>query len=165
MSLTGFAGAAGIKYGLNVRGPKKPGTAPRPVLAAFAAPSDDEGDDDDDGGDGRAGANAQIARQQQRARDSQKVRRCAVQARNPTANAALSCAQAQEQYAAALAQDASVFDYDGVYDDMKAASKVRSTAERNAAPPCPRADASRARRARRRWRRRAGRAGTSGSCW
>ena len=29
-------------------------------------------------------------------------------------------------YAAALAQDASVFDYDGVYDDMKAAAKARS---------------------------------------
>jgi hypothetical protein len=28
-------------------------------------------------------------------------------------------------YAAALAQDANVFDYDGVYDDMKAAAKAR----------------------------------------
>ena len=72
MSLTGFSGAAGIKYGLNVRGPKKPaGAVPRPTLAAFAAPSDDEGDDDD-GGDGRVGANAQIARQQQKA--AQKAR-------------------------------------------------------------------------------------------
>ena len=80
MSLTGFSGAAGIKYGLNVRGPnaKKPLAAPRPTLAAFAAPSDDEGEDDD-GGDGRVGANAQIARQQQRARDSQKVRAAAQQ--------------------------------------------------------------------------------------
>ena len=93
MSLTGFSGAAGIKYGLNVRGPnaKKPGlAAPRPTLAAFAAPSDDEGEDDD-GGDGRAGANAQIARQQQRARDSQKVRTAQQRARNPTADAELSC--------------------------------------------------------------------------
>ena len=75
MSLTGFSGAAGIKYGLNVRGPKKPaGALPRPTLAAFAAPSDDEcDDDDDDGGDGRVGANAQIARQQQKA--AQKARR------------------------------------------------------------------------------------------
>lgn len=74
MSLTGFSGAAGIKYGLNVRGPKKPaGALPRPTLAAFAAPSDDEVDDDDDGGDGRVGANAQIARQQQKA--AQKARR------------------------------------------------------------------------------------------
>ena len=85
MSLTGFSGAAGIKYGLNVRGPKKPGVAaPRPALAAFAAPSDDDEGEDDDGGDGRAGANAQIARQQARARDSQKVRRgVARRARKP----------------------------------------------------------------------------------
>ena len=134
MSLTGFSGAAGIKYGLNVRGPntKKPLAAPRPTLAAFAAPSDDEGDDD--GGDGRVGANAQIARQQQRARDSQKVRRAVSR---PTLRAQLSCrdAQAQEQYAAALAQDASVFDYDGVYDDMKAASKVRRATQGSNAPP------------------------------
>ena len=33
--------------------------------------------------------------------------------------------QAQEVYAAALAQDASVFDYDGVYDDMKAKTQAR----------------------------------------
>ena len=158
MSLTGFAGAAGIKYGLNVRGPKKPGTAPRPALAAFAAPSDDEGDDDDDGGDGRAGANAQIARQQQRARDSQKVRRGSPLRRwccaEPAAAGAtlrltlrLASTQAQEQYAAALAQDASVFDYDGVYDEMKAATKARREAERHAAFPRfrhPSADAPRA---------------------
>ena len=121
MSLTGFSGAAGIKYGLNVRGPKKPGGAlPRPTLAAFATPSDDEGDDD--AGDARAVANAQIARQQQVA--SQKVRPRLSLPANPTPLTAASL-QAQEVYAAALAQDANVFDYDGVYDDMKAAAKAR----------------------------------------
>jgi coiled-coil domain-containing protein 55 len=146
MSLHGFSGAAGIKYGLNVRGPKKPaGAVPRPTLAAFAAP-DDEDDDDDGagGGDGRAGANAQILRQQQRQRDSQKARaaqRALQHTRRkpyalrpswaPAALALTPCIhahnpQAQELYAAALAQDASAFDYDGVYDTMKAAEQART---------------------------------------
>lgn len=86
MSLQGFAGAAGIKYGLNVRGPpKKPGAAaPRPVPSAFAAPDDD---DDLDADDARAGANAQLLRQQQRQRESQKARPRALQrALPPRAN-------------------------------------------------------------------------------
>jgi coiled-coil domain-containing protein 55 len=147
MSLHGFSGAAGIKYGLNVRGPKKPaGAVPRPTLAAFAAPDDDDDDDDGaGGGDGRAGANAQILRQQQRQRDSQKARaaqRALQHTRRkpyalrpswaPAALALTPCIhahnpQAQELYAAALAQDASAFDYDGVYDTMKAAEQARSS--------------------------------------
>jgi hypothetical protein len=136
MSLHGFSGAAGIKYGLNVRGPKKPaGALPRPALAAFAPPSDED-EDEDAAGDGRAGANAQILRQQQRQRESQKARRKRLRCANPTQPRGVRTTaharnprrwpQAQEVYAAALAQDATAFDYDGVYETMKAAEQARN---------------------------------------
>ena len=64
-----------LKYGLNPAAKKKglPGKAKKgplkPALAAFA-----EDSDDDDAKDERERANAEIARQQQAARNAQKVR-------------------------------------------------------------------------------------------
>ena len=47
MSLQGFSGAAGIKYGLNLRGVKKP-VAPGRGLFCAAQEDDDEGDAEED---------------------------------------------------------------------------------------------------------------------
>jgi coiled-coil domain-containing protein 55 len=44
--------------------------------------------------------------------------------------------QAQELYAAALAQDASAFDYDGVYETMKAAEQARTRTRPRLRPLC-----------------------------
>jgi len=52
-------------------------------------------------------------------------------------------AQTEELYASALAEDASVFDYDGVYDQMKASKGVRCRLSLSSASPLtlPRASA------------------------
>lgn len=72
MSLQGFSGAAGIKYGLNLRGVKKPAPA-RGVFAASADDGDEEAEEDRAETDA-ARANIQIARQQAQQRESQKAR-------------------------------------------------------------------------------------------
>jgi hypothetical protein len=79
MSLQGFSGAAGIKYGLNLRGVKKPAPA-RGVFAASADDGDEEAEEDRAETDA-ARANIQIARQQAQQRESQKarVKRCQAQ--------------------------------------------------------------------------------------
>lgn len=133
MSLQGFSGAAGIKYGLNLRGVKKP-AAPTRGLFTARDDDDDDNDEEDRAQSDAARANVQIARQQAQQRESQKVR--VVPAGCGAAlsclllkGLALVCPQVQELYAAALAEDASVFDYDGVYDQMKAQNKpVRARA-------------------------------------
>jgi hypothetical protein len=75
MSLQGFSGAAGIKYGLNLRGVKKPAAPGRGLFCA--AQEDDEGDAEEDLAQSDAArANIQIARQQAQQRESQKVGGC-----------------------------------------------------------------------------------------
>ena len=83
-----------LKYGLNASAKRKPAKAPARPLAAFA-----DADDDDDGPSDAAGAhrrgNAEVARQQAATRDD---------------------ARARALHAAALQQDASVFEYDAHHD-------------------------------------------------
>ena len=121
MSLQGFSGAAGIKYGLNLRGVKKP-VAPGRGLFCAAQEDDDEGDAEEDRAQSDAArANIQIARQQAQQRESQKVGLAAVASACGTDSN--SVPQVHELYASALAEDATVFDYDGVYDQMKASTQ------------------------------------------
>ena len=121
MSLQGFSGAAGIKYGLNLRGVKKP-VAPGRGLFCAAQEDDDEGDAEEDRAQSDAArANIQIARQQAQQRESQKVGLAAVASACGTDSN--SAPQVHELYASALAEDATVFDYDGVYDQMKASTQ------------------------------------------
>lgn len=96
-----------LKYGLNASAKRKPAKAPARPLAAFA-----DADDDDDGPSDAAGArvraNAEVARQQAAARDD---------------------ARARALHAAALQQDASVFEYDAHHDAHR---DVRREAQREA---------------------------------
>jgi len=97
-SLRGFSGAAGIQYGLNLRGAAAPKRAAARPLAALAPDSDEE--EAAAAGGSVAAANAQLQAVQKRLRESSR---------------------AAETYAAALAQDANAFDYDGVFEEMKGA--------------------------------------------
>ena len=95
--LTGSAGlqlkpAAGKKFGLNLAKPKKPA----PTASAFAGALDDELDDD-------ASERARVARELARGGGGSTVSRAAALATQK----------------AALDEDASAFDYDGVYDQMQ----------------------------------------------
>jgi len=91
-----LTGLKGVKYGLQ-QPAKKPGQAPKAKpkpqqrLAAFA--QDDDSDDEDD-------VNVQLRRQQ-----AHKAKQ----------------AKWEQQHSEALAQDASVFDYDGVYASIQEA--------------------------------------------
>ena len=100
-----------LKYGLNASAKRKPAKAPARPLAAFA-----DADDDDDGPSDAAGAhrrgNAEVARQQAAARDD---------------------ARARAIHAAALQQDASVFEYDAHHDahhDARRAKQREADEER-----------------------------------
>jgi len=100
-----------LKYGLNASAKRKPAKAPARPLAAFA-----DADDDDDGPSDAAGArvraNAEVARQQAAARDD---------------------ARARALHAAALQQDASVFEYDAHHDahrDARREAQREADAER-----------------------------------
>jgi coiled-coil domain-containing protein 55 len=92
-----------LKYGLNASAKRKPAKAPARPLAAFA-----DADDDDDGPSDAAGAhrrgNAEVARQQAAARDD---------------------ARARAIHAAALQQDASVFEYDAHHDAHSDARRAK----------------------------------------
>ena len=80
MSLDGFRGAAGIQYGLNVRGAaaKKQAAAPAAAAAkpkaAVAAVFSVDSDDELEGLDPKAAANALLARQQKTLAEARKVR-------------------------------------------------------------------------------------------
>ena len=93
-----------LKYGLNASAKRKPAKAPARPLAAFAGADDD----DDDGPSDAAGAhrrgNAEVARQQAAARDD---------------------ARARALHAAALQQDASVFEYDAHHDAHRDALRAK----------------------------------------
>ena len=98
-----------LKYGLNASAKRKPAKAPR-ALAAFA-----DADDDDDGPSDAAGARSRErggGRQQAAARDD---------------------ARARALHAAALQQDASVFEYDAHHDahrDVRREARREADAER-----------------------------------
>ncbi|PNH08508.1 Nuclear speckle splicing regulatory protein 1 [Tetrabaena socialis] len=90
-------GHKGVQYGLQKAGPK-PG-APPAASGRKPAPTNVFGDDDSE----EEGVEAQIERQAEKKRAAAKV---------------------QQMYEDALAQDPSVFDYDGVYDGMQQARTV-----------------------------------------
>lgn len=113
-----FGGATKLSYGLNLNlnAPKKAGAGagagapakgkkPPPTLAAFAmGDSDDEDDDEDESAAAaKARANREVLKQQEA---------LAAKRRRDTEAAAKATAQA-------LSQDATAFDYDGVYDDIQ----------------------------------------------
>ncbi|GFR52864.1 hypothetical protein Agub_g15492, partial [Astrephomene gubernaculifera] len=102
-------GQKGVQYGLQKVAPKKPGAAARAagsVAQRKAVPTNVFGDDDSEEED----VERQIARQADKKRAAAKV---------------------QQQYAEALAQDPSVFDYDGTYDaEARAAPKQQEKVQR-----------------------------------
>ena len=88
-------GTAGVKYGLQIRQPPHAATKQRPTSVHPTAPLRKNvfGDDSDE-----EDVEAQVARQADKKKSAAKV-------------AAI--------YESALAEDSSVFDYDGVYDSMQ----------------------------------------------
>ena len=97
-----------LGFGLNVRG-AAPKPRPKPKLAAFA-----EDDDEDEAAAGGAGVAGELRRQQQYEQQRRKN------------------LEAQQR---ALAEDPTVYDYDGAYDQMRAAPAEAEAAK--AAAPRP----------------------------
>lgn len=146
-------GFKGVKYGLTVPASKKkaaPATKPANALAAFGDDSDGE----------HEAVPQQLARQAASKKTNSKVgiwrcwpplrtaiHRCCPATRDQSVRPVFeppwrrraplllgACPQVTEVHAAALEQDASVFDYDGVYDSMqeaKAAPVRAARAERS----------------------------------
>ncbi|KAG0262567.1 hypothetical protein BG011_010002 [Mortierella polycephala] len=129
---------SGLQFGLNIKkkGPilaKPRSTAPasRPLggRSAFGDhSSDDDNLDDDDDDDGRGGRhNSSSTTQKPKPISSTSAVNKTLR---PYATATLQSTAVIEQQNAALAQDATVFDYDGVYDQLKSADRARELARK-----------------------------------
>ncbi|KAF9191112.1 hypothetical protein BGZ50_009640 [Haplosporangium sp. Z 11] len=125
---------SGLQFGLNIKkkGPtlaKPRSTAPasRPLngRSAFGDHSsdDDNLDDDDRGGHQSFSSTTQKPKPISSTSAVNKTLR-------PYATATLQSTAVVEQQNAALAQDATVFDYDGVYDQLKSADRARELARK-----------------------------------
>lgn len=102
-----------MKFGLNVR--KK--AQPRPMFSRRNQLGQD--DDDDEQEDEQQQQNQQNAKKQHRAIVNQQLG----QSTKMTKKVA-------EQHAKALEEDANIFDYDAVYDDLKEAERLKREAQK-----------------------------------
>ncbi|KAF9190972.1 hypothetical protein BGZ51_007990 [Haplosporangium sp. Z 767] len=126
---------SGLQFGLNIKkkGPtlaKPRSTAPASRLlngrSAFGDHSSDDDnldDDDDRGGHQSSSSTTQKPKPISSTSAVNKTLR-------PYATATLQSTAVVEQQNAALAQDATVFDYDGVYDQLKSADRARELARK-----------------------------------
>ncbi|KAG0324295.1 hypothetical protein BGZ99_001989 [Dissophora globulifera] len=131
---------SGLQFGLNI---KKKGPAlakPRPAASrpiggrsAFGDHSDDNLDDDDDDDDNDSGSNTPFSsssRPKPSLSSSISSTSAVNKALRPYATATLQSTAVIEQQNAALAEDATAFDYDGVYDQLKAGDRARELARK-----------------------------------
>ncbi|KAF9963483.1 hypothetical protein BGZ65_003037, partial [Modicella reniformis] len=127
---------SGMQFGLNI---KKKGSVlakPKPAAArpvggrsAFDDHSSDDDkldEDDDDGSNDQSSSKPKQASSSYQATSTSAVNKTL----RPYASSTLQSTAVIEQQNAALAQDATVFDYDGVYDQLKAVDRARELARK-----------------------------------
>ncbi|KAF9364240.1 hypothetical protein BGX34_002111 [Mortierella sp. NVP85] len=126
---------SGLQFGLNVKkkgpvlGRPKP-VAARPPGGRSAFGGDDDDDDDDALDQDDEGTSSTSSKVRPSSSSTTSSTANVNKTLRPYATSTLQSTAVIEQQNAALTQDATVFDYDGVYDQLKAADRAREVARK-----------------------------------